>query len=662
MHKVITCFCAILIIVISPVFSFDSKAKSTLRSSSFNDWYDSARFSSKLSPRLNGLLGKMEDMGANRDNIESLSPEDLSNQLVKIDKKGNVQVVIDYNDLDERNLERLSALGLETEIVNEKYQIIQGWLPFDKIEEAGELGFISKIAPPAYGYPRIGSVTTEGDQIMGSDLARETFGVDGSGIKVGVISNGLDSLTDSQMTGDMPESIDVGDPGSGDEGTAMLEIVHDIAPGAELAFHNGTTRPNFIEAINYFRNHGVDIIVDDLGFLSEPFFQDGSIAQEASEAVNDGIVFISAAGNDAERHYQALFVDTDQEDSEVNFHDFGAAAGEASKIGMTVAVPGNTSSIVVLQWTNQFGSSSDDYDLYLVDSETADVIAMSIDQQDGDDDPIEVAGLENTSGSMQFYEIVIDKFSGEDQTLEIFFNVSGTPTEFNVPENSVYGHPAAQGVMSVGATNNGEVDFFSSHGPSSIYFDPVVTLSSEQSARAAPLLQDRNTPTIAAPNRVSTTAPGFANFAGTSAAAPHVAGVAALVMQGLGLGAEVASLNRDESNLVAVKQVDEVRDIITGTADDISPAGYDNASGFGSINAYAAVEEALAQSGIDPGDGGGGDGDSGDGQQDGSNGGGGGGGCSIQGTAATGTALTNTIIFLIPLLIFSVILVRKRVQ
>jgi hypothetical protein len=482
---------------------------------------------------------------------------------------------------------------------------------------------------------------------MGSDKARDTFGVDGSGIKVGVISNGVDSLAAAQMTGDLPNSVQVGDPGSGDEGTAILEIVHDIAPGAELAFHNGTTSMNFIDAIDYFRNNGVDIIIDDIGFLSEPFFQDGPVAQAVEQAVQDGIVYISAAGNDQERHYLGLYVDTNPGDIGNQLHDFGLAAGGASNVGMTVAVPPNGDSVVVLQWTDPFGEASDDYDLYLFDSGTTHIIDSSTNIQNGKGDPIEVAGVHNSSNSQNLnYDIVINKYSGAAQTLEIFFNKEGDPTDFNVPEDSIYGQPAATGVISVGATYNGAVDYFSSEGPSSIYFQPTGVESSVASGGTASILEERQTPTIVAPNRVSTSVPGFLNFAGTSASAPHVGGVAALVLQALGFGANVSSLHSQEPGLVAARQIQEVTDILTSTADDISPAGYDNISGFGSINAYAAVEKAISEANptpmptpiatSSP-------------QNNNSNGGSG--GCSIHGPAAADigeTAFANILILMVP--------------
>ena len=364
---------------------------------------------------------------------------------------------------------------------------MQGWIPGGSVEKAAELGFVLRITPPSYGHTRAGSVTTEGDEIMGSDEARETFGVDGAGIKVGVISDGVDSLAASQLSGDLPNIVQVGDPGSGDEGTAILEIVYDIAPGADLAFHNGTTTLNFIEAIEFFTNNGVDVIVDDIGFLAEPFFQDGSIAQAAAGAVDNGIIYVSSAGNDGDAHYQALFLDTDPGDAETELHDFGLAAGEGSDVGMTIELPANRTSIVVLQWSNPFGEASDDYDLFLVDPDTADILASSTDTQNGDDDPIEIAAISNDGPGTGFFDIVINKFSGEDQTLEIFFNQGGTPVEFNVSENSVYGHPAAPGVISVGATFEGDVDFFSSEGPSSIFFPSVVTVAAVETGRAAPL-------------------------------------------------------------------------------------------------------------------------------------------------------------------------------
>lgn len=615
----------------------------------------------KISPKIIRLLGKMEDEGMRGKGIGNLSADDFSSEFVKVDNEGNVQVYVHMAESGSENIEQLEGLGLIPEIVNDELKIVQGWLPHETMEEAAELGFVSSITPPSYGHTRAGSVTTEGDAIMGSDDARDTFGVDGSGIKVGVISDGVDSLAASQMSGDLPNVVQVGLPGSGDEGTAILEIVHDIAPGAALAFHNGTTTLNFINAINFFRNNGVDVIIDDLGFLSEPFFQDGSVAQAAAQAVADGIVYVSSAGNDKDDHYQAIFLDTDPEDGdeEVNLHDFGEAAGDSSDLGMTIELPANRSSTVVLQWSNSFGEASDDYDLFLFEAGTNNQIDASTNIQNGDDDPIEVAAVTNNGPGTGFFDIVINKFSGEDQTLEIFFIGNGTPVEYNVPEDSVYGHPAAPGVISVGATFNGNVDFFSSEGPSSIFFPSVVTVSGEETGRAAPLLDDRDTPTIVAPNRVSTTVPGFMNFAGTSAAAPHVAGVAALVLQALGFGEEIQS-NGIESSIVSTRQVDEVTDIITGTADDLPPAGYDNISGFGSINAFAAVEEAISGSPqpspspnpppTSP---------PGNNDSDGS------GGCSVYGPASAniaGSAFANALILLTPAFVTAFGILRRRKQ
>lgn len=608
----------------------------------------------KISPTLTKVLDKMGGTEALRNGVEGLSAEDFSTPLVKVDDEGNIQVYVHMSETSGENIEQLKGMGLVPEITNDDLKIVQGWIPGGSLEKAADLGFVSRITPPSYGHPRVGSVTTEGDEIMGSDDARETFGVDGSGIKVGVISDGVDSIAASQMTGDLPNIIQVGDPGNGDEGTAILEIVHDIAPGADLAFHNGTTTLNFIEAIEFFTSIGTDIIVDDIGFLAEPFFQDGSVAQAAAQAVNNGIIYVSSAGNDGDAHYQALFLDTDPGDAETELHDFGLAADEGSDIGMTIELPANRTSIVVLQWSNPFGEASDDYDLFLVDPDTSEIISSSTDVQNGDDDPIEVAGISNDGPGTGFFDIVINKFSGEDQTLEIFFNQSGTPVEFNVSGNSVYGHPAAPGVISVGATFEGDVDFFSSEGPSSIFFPSVVTVAAVETGRAAPLLEDRDTPTIVAPNRVSTSVPGFFNFAGTSASAPHVAGVAALVLQALGFGADIESANSVESSVITARQVEEVTDIITGTADDLSPAGFDNISGFGSINAFAAVEEAIGD-----------DGGSEPTPPPGNNNSDGSGGCSVYGPGGNdiaGTAFANILIPLIPVFVTAFGFLRRRIQ
>ena len=93
-----------------------------------------------------------------------------------------------------------------------------------------------------------------------------------------------------------------------------LEIVHDLAPGASLAFSGPRGSLEMVVAIDWLANDafdgaGADIIVDDLGFYAEPFFEDGAVALAAADAVAGGAVFVSAGGNFAPRHYEAEFVD-----------------------------------------------------------------------------------------------------------------------------------------------------------------------------------------------------------------------------------------------------------------------------------------------------------------------------------------------------------------
>lgn len=547
--------------------------------------------SAKLNSSLKGISNKISNMIVTRGDAESTKLSSLSNPLIKIDDNGNVQVYLYCNEVSDSNLEELLSIGLIVEEVNEDLKIIQGWLPYENLEEAAEAGFVVKVTPPSYAHTRAGSLTTQGDAVLGSDDVRNILGFDGTGVKIGVISDGVDSLAMSQATGDLPGFVDVGsNANGGDEGTAMLEIIHDIAPGADLAFYTAfPTSMNFLNAITFFMNNGVDIIVDDVGFLTQPYFQDGELAQAAQNAVDNGIIFVSAAGNDAQRHYQAFYIDDGGLDPDDDLHNFGAAAGGSSDVGMTYEIPGGGLAAFFLQWSDPFGSSSNDYDLFIVDSFSGDILDSGTNPQNGNDDPFEFAIVENDGFGSLLVEIIIRKFSGTPQTLEMNFNLDGDLTEFNVPEDAIFGHPAAPGVLATAAfdwkTPN-TIESFSSHGPSSIISPSDATIST----RAA-ITELRQKPEFSAPDCVSTTVPGFTTFFGTSAAAPHAAAVAALVLEAIEFTESNATLG---DTTIAKRQVVEVKNALTSTAVDLGQPGFDNISGFGRINAFAAVQSVLA--------------------------------------------------------------------
>ncbi|NYT06530.1 MAG: S8 family serine peptidase, partial [Methanomicrobiales archaeon] len=216
---------------------------------------------------------------------------------------------------------------------------------------------IDTVTPP---YLRTGSVTSVGDSIHRSMETRAWYGIDGSGIKVGVISDTVHHIADAIASGDLPADVDVlrdDDPyNTGtDEGIAMLEVIHDLAPGASLAFHDmGLTMQDFCDAIDALAAAGCDIICDDVGFYEEAAFEDGIIAAHMRDVNRDeGILFVSSAGNHGPEHYQGSYSNNGQD-----YHDFSEGAG--SEENLRVKMSSGESIIIVLQWDDPWYASAND--------------------------------------------------------------------------------------------------------------------------------------------------------------------------------------------------------------------------------------------------------------------------------------------------------------
>ena len=145
-----------------------------------------------------------------------------------------------------------------------------------------------------------GVVAWEGVKAHKADVAHAA-GHTGVGTKVCVLSDGVDSLAARKASGDLPAGVTVlpGQAGSGDEGTAMLEIVHDMAPGASLAFASAfASAAQFATNILNLRNSlACDIIVDDVSYFNEGAFQDGPIAQAVNTVTASGALYLSSAAN-----------------------------------------------------------------------------------------------------------------------------------------------------------------------------------------------------------------------------------------------------------------------------------------------------------------------------------------------------------------------------
>ena len=456
------------------------------------------------------------------------------------------------------------------------------------------------------------STTSQGVAGHKAASARSSYGVTGKGVRVGVISDGVNDLAKLQKSGDLPSDASAvkGFEGNGNEGAAMMEIIYDMAPGASLRFaYCGMSCEEYAEAILALRKAGCKVIVDDICRPEDPAFDEGVISRTINDFIAAGGVYVTCACNSGSLDgrsattygtvsstsctWQGDFVKSTHTYT-VNGTTYQMQAFNPNQPNYdwvnTIQEPNLGSSsgytTVSLQWSDRWGASSNDYDLFIV-SPTGDVLAYSMERQTGSGYPFEYLAISNELciyGNGVTPCIVIAKKSSAAprfMRVEVYRGRIGIQTD-----GSIYGHHASENVITCAAaaapksgafTSSFELETFSSDGPCYRFYDTSgkpVTAGNLLKAGAKKILK----PNVTAADGVSCSATGFDSFYGTSSAAPHAAAIAALMLEA-------------NPSLTA----SQIRSIMESSAiSKTSARTWNRNYGYGVLDAVACVKNAKA--------------------------------------------------------------------
>ena len=568
----------------------------------------------------------------------------IAQQYPALDIKGNT---INVGVTAYQNLSQLQTslvnLGMQVTATSAKYNLITGYVPISQLPTVSEIPQTLAVAPNYKAITNfVGKANNEGEASLQANTARTTFGVTGSGVTVGVLSDSVNlvngGLSASVASGDLPAGVNVlQDATSGeDEGRAMLENIHDIAPGANLAF--ATAEGGYLAMANNIQalanTAKAQVIVDDITYFGEPFFQDGIISQAVNTVVGQGVSYFSSAGNfGAGSGYLSNFRGVNTTVANIGtgrFMNFAPSGSPVTQLSVTTAVPNET---VQFQYDQPFftqqptGSTNDvtsDLDFYVLDS-NGNVVTSSTSNNLTTHQPLEAVTIPN-AGTYSFVIVVKSgadpghvEFQAFTQQLAGQFAVTnqfGSAGGTYYPSSS--GHNVGLNTIGVGAvpwwastpylgTNPLNNESYSSTGPSetirnsdgsliagggTVNQNPFVSgPDGGNTSFFGEIIDTSKPPFPGQPATTTNLSQNLPSFFGTSSAAPNVAAVAALL--------------KSKAPTLTPAQIKTALSTGATPLNGSSAGSWNSQGGYGLVNAVSALNsvDVLRVSSVTPANG-----------------------------------------------------------